>query len=75
MHNTYKKNALKPLKVKSWVIQSEQDAEFVAHIEQVLDVYKRPYDEDFPVFCMDEIGLTSINSKPISSNTFQTRAQ
>jgi hypothetical protein len=26
----------------------------VAHIEQVLDVYKRPYHEDFPVVCMDE---------------------
>jgi hypothetical protein len=23
-------------------------------MEQVLDVYKRPYDEDFPVVCMDE---------------------
>jgi transposase len=23
-------------------------------MEQVLDVYKRPYDEDFPVICMDE---------------------
>jgi hypothetical protein len=23
-------------------------------MEQVLDVYKRPYDEAFPVVCMDE---------------------
>ena len=23
-------------------------------MEKVLDVYKRPYDEDFPVVCMDE---------------------
>jgi hypothetical protein len=23
-------------------------------MEQVLDVYKRPYDEEFPVVCMDE---------------------
>ena len=23
-------------------------------MEQVLDVYKRPYNEDFPVICMDE---------------------
>jgi hypothetical protein len=36
------------------VIPPGQDAEFVAHMEQVLDVYKRPYDEDFPVVCMDE---------------------
>jgi hypothetical protein len=24
-------------------------------MEQVLDVYKRPYSEDFPVVCMDEL--------------------
>jgi len=23
-------------------------------MEQILDVYKRPYDENFPVVCMDE---------------------
>lgn len=26
----------------------------MAHMENVLDVYKRPYDPDFPVVCMDE---------------------
>ena len=36
------------------MIPPEQNAEFVAHMEQVLDVYKRPYNEDFPVVCMDE---------------------
>jgi len=36
------------------VIPPEQNGEFVAHMEQVLDVYKRPYDEDYPVVCMDE---------------------
>ena len=36
------------------MIPPEQNAEFVAHMEQVLDVYKRPYDESFPVICMDE---------------------
>jgi transposase len=36
------------------VIPPEQNAEFVAHMEQVLDVYKRPLDEDYPVVCMDE---------------------
>lgn len=36
------------------MIPPEQNAEFVAHMEQVLGVYKRPYSEDFPVVCMDE---------------------
>ena len=49
-----KKNELKPWKVKGWVIPPEQNAEFVAHMEQVLDVYKRSYDAFFPVVCMDE---------------------
>ena len=31
-----------------------EDATFVAHMEMVLDVYRRPYDCQFPVVCMDE---------------------
>src|SRR4030042_133187 len=49
-----KKNELKPWKVKGWVIPPEQNSEFVANMERVLDVYKRPYDKDYPVVCMDE---------------------
>jgi hypothetical protein len=37
-----------------WCIPPEQDAAFVAHMEQVLEVYKRPYDPRRPVVCMDE---------------------
>jgi len=36
------------------VIPPAQSGEFVAAMEQVLDVYKRPYDPRFPVVCMDE---------------------
>ncbi|MEX6686129.1 IS630 family transposase [Danxiaibacter flavus] len=49
-----KKNELKPWKVKGWVIPPQGNSEFVANMEAVLDVYKRPYDADFPVVCMDE---------------------
>ena len=49
-----KKNELKPWKVKGWVIAPEKNSDFVANMECVLDVYKRPYDADFPVVCMDE---------------------
>ncbi len=31
-----------------------QSSDFVANMENVLDVYKRPYSEDYPVVCMDE---------------------
>lgn len=37
-----------------WCIPPQQDAAFVAQMEQVLEVYKRPYDPKRPVICMDE---------------------
>ena len=36
------------------MIPPEQNGEFVANMEIVLDVYKRPYDPMFPIVCMDE---------------------
>ncbi len=39
---------------KYWVIPPHQNAEFVAAMEDVLEVYHRPYDEGVPVVCMDE---------------------
>jgi len=36
------------------VIPPEHNGEFVACMEDVLDVYRRPYDADYPVVCMDE---------------------
>lgn len=37
-----------------WCIPPEQDAAFVCRMEQVLEVYRRPYDPRRPVVCMDE---------------------
>ena len=37
-----------------WCIPPKQSAEFVYHMEDVLEVYKRPYDPRRPVVCMDE---------------------
>ncbi len=45
---------MKPWKRQCWVIPPRQNSAFVAAMEQVLDVYKRPYDANFPVVCMDE---------------------
>jgi len=36
------------------VIPPEQNGNFVACMEKVLEIYKRPYDQRFPVVCMDE---------------------
>lgn len=45
---------MKPWKKQQWVIPPKENGEFVARMEQVLDVYKRPYDPLHPVVCMDE---------------------
>lgn len=37
-----------------WCIPPKQNAEFVAHMEDVLEVYSRPFDKKRPVICMDE---------------------
>lgn len=37
-----------------WCIPPKQNADFVAHMEDVLEVYSRPYDKNRPVVCMDE---------------------
>ena len=38
-----------------WCIPPKHNAEFVYHMENVLEVYQRRYDPRFPVICMDEL--------------------
>src|SRR5437867_4637804 len=37
-----------------WVIPPEQSGEFVAHMEDSLEVYQPPYNPQVPLVCMDE---------------------
>ncbi len=53
------------------MIAPTQSSEFVANMERVLDTYKKPYKEDFPVVCLDESpkqlieeGRTAVPIKP-----------
>jgi len=39
---------------KYWCIPPKENAQFVAAMEDVLDVYHRPYDESKPLVCLDE---------------------
>ena len=52
---------MKPWQKKMWCIPPEQNAEFVCAMENVLEVYHRPYDAKRLVVCMDE------KSKPLVS--------
>ena len=48
------KNKPRPHKNDYWCIPSKDDAEFIACLEDVLDVYELPYNPERPVVCMDE---------------------
>jgi hypothetical protein len=39
---------------EQWCLPPEQDAEFVCAMEDVLDVYHRPFDAARPLVCLDE---------------------
>jgi transposase len=49
-----KKNRLKPWLTKRWCIPPEQSGEFVWRMEDILEVYTRPYDPKRPQVCLDE---------------------
>ena len=48
------KNELRPHLSEYWCIPPKDDAEFVAAMEDILDVYEQPYDPKHPLWCMDE---------------------
>jgi hypothetical protein len=54
-----------------WVIPPEQDAEFVACMEEVLETYAQAYDPKYPVLCMDEqsVQLLKETRVPIAATT------
>jgi hypothetical protein len=58
-HETVRKallaNKLKPWIKKQWCIPTQADAAFVYHMEDVLEVYTRPYNPGQPQICMNEI--------------------
>jgi hypothetical protein len=65
-----------------WCIPPKHNAEFVYHLENVLEVYRRPYDPRFPLICMDELSKqlttaarTSLPAKPGRSECFDYEYQ
>lgn len=61
-------------KINYWVIPPEADAEFVAHMENVLETYARPYDPACPVVCMDEQPVQLVKETRPSIPGTKTRA-
>ena len=72
-HN--EKNDLKPWQKSMWCIPPEQNAAFVAAMEQALAVYHRPDDPRFPVVNRDEqpFQLISESRSPLPMRAGQTQ--
>jgi len=54
-------NELKPWLKEQWCLPPKSSAEFVCQMEEVLDVYTRPYDARYPQVCMDEMSKQLIS--------------
>ena len=54
---------------EQWCIPPKANAEFVCQMETILDIYKRPYDAEYPVVCMDELNkqLVSETRQPLAA--------
>lgn len=50
----FKKNELRPRMNEYWCIPPKENADFTAHMENILDVYEMPYNPQIPAVCMDE---------------------
>lgn len=50
------KNEIKPWLKQQWVIPPKASAAFVAHMEDVLELYAKPHNASRPVMCVDEGG-------------------
>ena len=75
VHRVLKKNVIKPHLKHYWKIPKEHNAEFVARMEDILDVYHRQPNLDFPLVCMDEscVQLVGEVREPIPMSPGNTR--
>lgn len=69
-----KKNELKPWQVKQWCMP-EASGDFVAKMEDVLEVYHRPYSPERPVICLDETNRQLIAETRVSRPASTREAQ
>jgi len=68
-------NEVKPHLSKYYCIPKENDSHFVAHMEDILGIYQRPYNPKIPVICMDEKPVQllddireRVNAKPLRTD-------
>ncbi len=56
------KNALKPWRKQYWCIPPQVSAACVHNRQDVLEVYRRPPDDRFPVVCVDETSKQPVSA-------------
>lgn len=63
------KNEIKPWRTERFLIPPEQSAEFVARMEDLLELYSLPHDPLRPVVCLDEtpVGLLGERRGPLAA--------
>ena len=61
VYHVMQDNELKPWLKEEWCIPPKQNAEFVYHMEDVLEVYQRSEDARFPLICFDETPVQLIS--------------
>jgi transposase len=61
VRQTLSRNELKPWQKREWCIPPQASAEFVYHMEDILDVYTQPADDQRPVVCFDETPVQLIS--------------
>lgn len=69
-------NQVKSHLSKYWCIPKENDTDFVLHMEDILGIYKKKYNPNIPVICMEEkpvqlldeirkrVNATSLSTEP-----------
>jgi hypothetical protein len=62
---------------KEWCIPPKANGAFVAQMEEVLDLYEKPYDSRYPLVCMDETSkqLVSDVQSPLPPQPGQSARQ
>ena len=60
--------------MRTWCLPPKADADFVWHMEDVLEVYQLPYDPAHPVVCLDEASKQLIGEVAIPVPARRKRA-
>jgi hypothetical protein len=75
VRQTLKANELKPWLRKEWCIPPEQNGEFVCHMEDILEVYRRPLNPKRPLVCMDEMPYQLVSETRVPPPLRRSQAQ